>query len=84
MDWWPETRKGRLAVVALAAGFVAFQALAAWLLISTGRGDLYEDGGGRGGPGGFILGGIVYFGLVGFVTAIWFLVRQGGFPDADD
>ena len=84
MDWWPETTKGRVAVVALAVGFVGFQALVAWFLISTGRGDLYEDGGGRGGPSGFILGGIVYIGLVGFGAALWYLVRQGGLPDADD
>jgi len=83
MDGLPTTRKGRLTLGVLVVGFVIFEVLVAWYFDETGRSHLNEDRT-RYGSDGFVIGAIVYWGLVGFVGAVWFLIRHGALPDADD
>lgn len=83
MDWVPATWRGRLTLGALIVGFVGFEVLVAWYFAETGRSEL-NDHRPRVGSSSLMIGAIVYWGLVGFVGALWFFVRHGGLPVADD
>lgn len=66
----------------LIGGFVLFEVLVAWYFNRTGRSEM-NDAQPRVGSNAIMVGAIVYWGLVGFVGALWFLVRHGGLPEAD-